>query len=120
MSTTIQRTTVTAAGTVTENVIAGQPGEFISSARGAIVAVYAVRDTGGAAGVGTVEVLFGQRQVYVPAPLSNSVAAGRLNKIEDLLFADGALPNERITVRVTETGGAAALTSIIRVDIQDQ
>ncbi len=120
MSTTIQRAPVILAGAVNENVIAGQPGEFISARNGAVVAIYAVRDTGGAAGVGTVEVLFGQRQVYPPAPLSNSIAAGRLNKLEDMLLADGALPNERITVRIVETGGAAALTVIVRVDIQDQ
>ncbi len=118
MSATIQRSTVTNAGATTENVIAGQPGEFIGS-RPAVVSVYAVRDTGGAAGVGNIEILFGQRQVYVPAPLSNSVAAGRISTRDDLLFSDVAVPGNRITVRVTETGGAAALTSITRVDIQD-
>jgi len=118
MSSTIQRSTPVPAGTTNENVIAGQAGEFIGS-RPAIVEVFAVRDTGGAAGVGTIEVLFGQRQMYVPAPLSNSVAAGRLNKAEDSIMKDVAMPGERITLRVTETGGAAILTAITRTEISD-
>jgi len=118
VSSTIQRSTVVAAGATNENVIAGQPGEFIGS-RPAIVEVFAIRDTGGAAGVGDIEVLFGQRQMYTPAPLSNSVAAGRLNKAEDSIMKDVAMPGERITVRVTETASVAALTAITRVEISD-
>ncbi|GAG98139.1 unnamed protein product, partial [marine sediment metagenome] len=104
MSSVIQRSTIIALGATNENVIAGQPGEFIGS-RPAVVMVYAVRDTGGAAGVGTMEILFGQRQMYTPAPLSNSIADGRLITDQDLVMKDVARPGERITVRVTETGG---------------
>lgn len=118
MSQNIQTSTVVAAGATNQNVIAGQPGEFIGS-RPAVVTVMAVRDTGGAAGVGNVEVLFGQRQMYTPGPLSNSVADGRLNQREDIIMKDVAMPGERITVRVTETGAAAALTALTRVEIAD-
>lgn len=118
MSQVISGRTQIAAGATNQNIIAGRPGEFIGS-RPAVVSIYMVRDTGGAAGVGDVEVLFGQRQMYVPSRIINSSAAGRLVTTDDRLMSDVAMPGERITVRVTETGAAAALDVLYRVDVAD-
>jgi len=114
---TIQRVTVIGIGATNENILAGNPNEFIGG-RPAVVSVSAVRDTGGNAGVGDIEILFGQRQIYAAAPLGNSSADGRgpLDP-EDQIARDVAAPGDRITVRVTETGGAATLTARTRVDI---
>jgi len=113
----ISRVTVIGVGATNENLIAGQPGEFIGG-RPAVVSIYAVRDTAGNAGVGNLEILFGQRQMYPSAPLANSAAAGRgpLDP-DDLIVRDVAMPGERITLRATETGGAATMTTRVRVDI---
>lgn len=104
-------------GADVENIIAGNPNEFIGNAP-AVVTVLAVRDTGGGAGVGTIEVLFGDRQIYRSARLANSVAAGR-GPIEgdDQILRDVAKPGERITLHVVETGGAAVMIVLARVDI---
>lgn len=113
----IARNTQIGIGATNENILAGNPNEFVGD-RPAVVTISVVRDTGGGAGVGTMEILFGQRQIMGAAPIGNSPAAARgpLDP-EDQVARDVAVPGERLTLRVTETGGAAVLDIRTRVDI---
>ena len=100
---------VTAAGGTTQNLMTGSQFEF--PGRPTRVQVYAGRDDGGAAGVGNIEVFFGQELEYANSPLSNLAVDGAAPAVPDnLLVDDIAAPGDRIVIRIAETGAAAALT----------
>jgi len=103
---TIRNVTALAAGAQVANVLTGSQFEFL----GAIsrVQVYAIDDSGGAGGVGEVEIFFGQELQFTQSPV-NIKAAGP-NVPDDLLIDDFGALGDRLVIRVSETGGAAGAT----------
>ena len=96
--------TVFAANQVIQNILAGSQFEFIGTP--SRVQIYAVADTG--TGPVDCEVTFGQ-ELQIPASPLPAVAVGTGPVAPDnLLIDDIAAPGDRIVIRQTETGGAAA------------
>jgi len=110
---TIRTVTVLAAGGTNANVLTGSQFEFLGTV--SQVQVYAIQDTGGAAGIGEIEVFFGQELQLSQSP-PNSKAAGP-EVPEDLLVDDFGAGGDRLVVRLVETGGAAAATMNVLVKI---
>ena len=110
---TIRTVTVQATGTTTPNVLTGSQFEFLGVP--SRIQIYAVQDTGGGAGVGEVEVFFGQELQFSQSPVNLKTFGPEVP--EDLLVDDFGAGGDRLVVRVTETGGAAAATVNILVKI---
>lgn len=106
---TIRRTQSLTANQVVDNVLQGSQFEFIQvPSRVQIYAVYQVT----AAGVGEVEVFFGQElQCSQEAP--NVVTAGGPTVPDDIIVDDYAAPGDRLVVRVVETAGGTADVRIL-------
>ncbi len=106
MCPTIRSVTVQGAGTTTPNVLTGSQFEFLGVP--ARIQVYAIQDTTGAAGVGEVEIFFGQELQLSQSPVNLKAAGPEVP--EDLVIDDFGAGGDRLVVRLTETGGAAAAT----------
>lgn len=113
---TIRRVSVLAAGGQDPNVLTGSQFEFL----GAIsrVQIYGIQDTTGLAGVGEVEIFFGQELQFSQSPV-NSKAAGP-DVPDDLLVDDFGALGDRLVVRTSETGGAAGATLNLLIKITPQ
>ncbi len=109
----IRNVTVLGAGALNGNVLAGSQFEFLGAP--SRVQIYAIQDTTGAAGVGEVEIFFGQELQFSQSPV-NSKAAGP-EVPEDLLVDDFGAAGDRLVVRLTETGGAlgATLNTLVKI-----
>jgi len=103
---TIRNVTVLAAGAQNANVLQGSQFEFL----GAIsrLQIYAIQDSTGAAGVGEVEIFFGQELQFTQSPVNIKIAGPDVP--DDLLIDDFGALGDRLVVRVSETGGAAGVT----------
>lgn len=110
----IRERTVLAAGGQTVNMLAGNQFEFIRAP--SRVQVFGIQDSTGAAGVGELEVFFGQ-ELELPQARPNLLAFGPTIP-NDLLLDDFAAPGDRLVVRATETGGAlgATLAVLVKID----
>ena len=109
----IRTVNAVAAGGLVANVLAGNQFEFLRAP--ARVQVYAVQDSGGAAGTANVEVFFGQ-ELEFPAAQPNVAALGPVVP-NDLIVDDIGAPGDRLVVRVTETLGVAGATVNVLVKI---
>lgn len=103
---TIRNVTVLAAGAQNANVLTGSQFEFLGAP--SRIQIYAIQDSTGAAGVGEVEIFFGQELEFSQSP-TNIKAAGP-DIPDDLLIDDFGAGGDRLVVRVTETGGALGVT----------
>lgn len=107
----IKTTTTVAAGGVNANVLAGSQFEFIRAP--SRVQIYIVADTVATA-VPEAEIFFGQEIELPQAVVGLVLTAGTGPAVpDDLVVDDVAAPNDRLVVRLLETGGLAA--AIIRV-----
>lgn len=109
----IRTVTIQALGTTTPNVLTGSQFEFLGIA--SRIQIYAIQDTTGDAGVGEVEIFFGQELQFSQSPVNSKGAGPEIP--EDLLVDDFGAGGDRLVVRVTETGGIAAATVNILVKI---
>jgi hypothetical protein len=111
---TIRVTTALAAGGTNPNMLAGSQFEFLRAP--ARVQIYAIQDSTGAAGVGEIEVFFGQ-EIELPQARPNLAALGPVIP-NDLVVDDFGAPQDRLVVRAIETGGAlgATLTVLVKID----
>jgi len=103
---TIRNVTALALGAQNANVLTGSQFEFLGAP--SRIQVYAIQDSTGAAGVGEVEIFFGQELEFSQSPV-NIKAAGP-DVPDDLLIDDFGAGGDRLVVRVTETGGALGVT----------
>lgn len=113
---TIRTVTVQAAGTTTPNVLTGSQFEFLGVA--SRIQIYAIQDSTGAAGVGQVEVFFGQELQLSQSQVNLKAAGPEIP--EDLVVDDFGAGGDRLVVRVVETGGALGATVNILVKITPQ
>jgi len=110
---TIRRRAVLTAGGVNANLLAGSQFEFLQT--DSQVQVYAIQDSTGLAGVGEVEVFFGQEIEFVQDRV-NLAALGPVIP-NDLIVDDIGADRDRLIVRATETGGALGATVVALVKI---
>lgn len=106
---TIRTVTTLLAGAQVANVLTGSQFEFLGAP--SRIQVYAIEDGTVAPqpnGVGEVEIFFGQELEFSQSPI-NIKAAGP-DVPDDLLIDDFGAGGDRLVVRVTETGGALAVT----------
>lgn len=103
---TIRNVTPLAAGGINTNVLQGSQFEFLGAP--SRIQVYAIDDSGGAGGVGEVEVFFGQELQFSQSPV-NIKASGPIVP-DDLIVDDVGAGGDRLVVRVSETGGASGAT----------
>lgn len=97
-----------AIGATVQNAIAGSQFEFIRAP--SRVQIYATQDP---ADLAEIEVFFGQEIEHPPGLISEAAAPARGPVIpDDLIVDDIAAPNDRLVIRLVETGGAA--TAIVR------
>jgi hypothetical protein len=110
---TIRNVNALAAGAQITNVLQGSQFEFLGAP--ARVQVYAIQDSGGAAGIGEVEVFFGQ-ELQLSQSRVNVDAKGPVVP-DDLVVDDFGAGGDRIVVRITETGGAngATLNTLVKI-----
>lgn len=95
-------------GATVANALAGSQFEFVRVP--SRIQVYVTQDPGDLA---EAEVFFGQEIEYPAGIISEAAAAVRGPIIpDDLIVDDIAAPNDRLVIRLTETGGAA--TAIVR------
>lgn len=109
----IRVVTVQALGTTTPNILTGSQFEFLGIA--SRIQIYAIQDTGGGAGVGEVEVFFGQELQFSQSPVNLKTFGPEIP--EDLIIDDFGAGGDRLVVRVTETGGAAIAVVNVLVKI---
>ena len=110
---TIRTVTALAAGGANANVLQGNQFEFIQTP--SRVQVFAVQE---GAGVGEIEVFFGQElQLPQTQPNLRAAGAGGPSVQDDGLVDDYAAPGDRLVVRVAETGGAAVTALRVLVKI---
>lgn len=103
----IKTTDIIAIGATIPNVLAGSQFEFIRVP--SRVQVYAVADIV-ATGVAEIEVFFGQEIELPQSVISGVLTAGTGPTVpEDLVVDDIAAPNDRLVVRLVETGGLVAM-----------
>lgn len=107
---TARFTTVFAANEVVPNVMAGSQFEFMG--RPTRVQVYGVVDATEAV---SAEIFFGQELQLGQSPLPEAVAGTGPVVPDDLLVDDIAAGGDRLTVRLTEVGGAAGNTRVMVV-----
>lgn len=99
----IKTTNAVTAGAVIANALAGSQFEFIRVP--SRVQIYATADAV-ATGVAEIEIFFGQEIELPQAVVGNSAAVNEGPRIpDDLVVDDIAAPNDRLVVRLLETGG---------------
>ena len=94
-----------AANEVVQNIMAGSQFEFVG--RPSRIQIYSVADL---ADIVQLEAFFGQELQASPSNLPQVVAGLGPTVPDDLLVDDIAAPGDRITIRLTETAGAAGIT----------
>lgn len=96
--------TTVAAGAVNTNILAGSQFEFLGVP--SQVQVYQVGDP--AVGLYNSEVFFGQQLVQADGPGPIGVALVGPSVPDDLVLDDVGAAGDRVVIRISETGGAAA------------
>lgn len=99
-----------AANEVVANIMAGSQFEFL--ARPSRVQIYSVADL---ADLVSIEVFFGQELQLSQSPLNQVTVATGPDVPDALIVDDIAAPSDRITIRLTETGGIAGITRTLVV-----
>jgi len=94
-----------AANEVVQNIMAGSQFEFVG--RPSRIQIYSVADL---ADIVQLEAFFGQELQASPSNLPQTTAGFGPAVPDDLLVDDIAAPGDRITIRLTETAGAAGIT----------
>jgi len=94
-----------AANEVVNNIMAGSQFEFVG--RPSRIQIYSVADL---ADIVQLEAFFGQELQASPSNLPQVTAGTGPTVPDSLLVDDIAAPGDRITVRLTETAGAAGIT----------
>ena len=110
---TIRNVSVLVAGGGDPNVLTGSQFEFLGTV--SRVQVYAIQDSGGAAGVGELEIFFGQELQFSRSPIN--VKSNGPTIPDDLLIDDFGALGDRLVIRLSETGGAlgATINTLVKI-----